>query len=51
MKAVNESSMLIAQALEKLKILHCQDCTQDPGVEEIVSLLELALEKLVSDIV
>lgn len=50
MKAVNEGSMLVAQALEKLKILQCQDCTQYPGAEEIVKLLELALEKLVSDI-
>lgn len=48
-EAVNDSSRLLAQALENLKNLQCQHCTQYAGVEDIVLLLEQALDKLLTE--
>ena len=53
MEAVNESSMLIAKALDRLKYFQslCEgEYDHSPEVDESVKLLETALEKLVATI-
>lgn len=48
-EAINDSTKLVAQALKVLKEYGCSHCTKNPS-EEVIFLLELALEKLASNI-
>jgi hypothetical protein len=54
MKAVNEGSMLVAKSLDILKgykkAIDEHEIWEIVPVEEAISILELALEKLVADI-
>lgn len=49
-EAINEGAKLIAQAIEKLKVMQCQHCTQYAGTEDIIIVLEQALDKLATNI-
>lgn len=49
-EAVNDSAKLIAQAINEMKAQYCQHCTNYPGNEEIIIILEQALDKLATNI-
>lgn len=47
-EAVNDSSKLVAQALEKLRPIQSEDCQQARDLYDAIQDLEKALEKLAS---